>query len=52
MKTSLKTAFAQISLAAPKKWGARKFGAAPPSPPLTKLKRISSSSNNYVVLTF
>ena len=52
MKTSVKTDFAQIFSCCPKKMGARKFGAAPPSsppartPPLTKLK------SNYVVLTF
>ena len=64
MKTSLKTGFAQIFSCCPQKMGARKFGAGlqpPPPPPLAplartspvrKLKRISSSSSNYVVLTF
>ena len=54
MKTSFKTGFAQIFSCCPQKWGTRKFGAAPlaRTPPLTKLKRISSSSNNYLVLTF
>ena len=59
-----KLASPKFSLAAPK-IGARNFGAGlqppPPPPPIAplartspvrKLKRISSSSSNYVVLTF
>ena len=66
MKTSLKTGFAQIFSSCPKKmgvskifWGGEGGGCSPPpntplarTSPLTKLKRISSSSSNYVVLTF
>ena len=57
MKTSLKTGFAQIkfSCCPPKMGGYRKFeggGSPARTPPLAKLKRISSSSSNYVVLTF
>ena len=55
MKTSLKTGFAQIFSCCPPKMG----GCSPPCPPppahtprLTKLKRISSSSSDYVVPTF
>ena len=33
-------------------WGSPPFAPLARTPPLTKLKRISSSSNNYVVLTF
>ena len=62
MKTSLKTGVAQVLSCYPQKMGGSKIWgggtAAPPivflarTPPLTKLKRISSSSSNYVVLTF
>ena len=61
MNTSLKTGFAQFSLAAPPKWGAAEnLGEEAAAPlallartlPLAKLKMISSSSSNYVVLTF
>ena len=65
MNTSLKTGFAQIFSCCLPKMGAekkcRKFwgeeAAAPlallaRTPPLAKLKMISSSSSNYVVLTF
>ena len=53
MKTSLKTGFAQIFSCYPKEWGSAKiWGSSACTPPLTKLKRISSSSSNYVVLTF
>ena len=53
MKASLKTGFAQILSCCPPKMG----GCSPPRPPgpyptLTKLRRISSSSSDYVVLTF
>ena len=33
-------------------WGSPPFAPLARTPPLTKLKRISSSSSNYVVLTF
>ena len=60
MKTSIKTGFAQIFFCYPKKMGVCENlrlrggggGTAACTPPLTKLKRISSSSSNYVVLTF
>ena len=61
MKTSLKTDFAQIFSCRPLKMGGSNIWGGgcspPPSPPwpirpLNKLKRISSSSSNYVVLTF
>ena len=63
MKTSLKTGFAQIFPCCPPKMGARKFeaGLQPPSPPprppgpyipRKEIKKVSSSSSNYVVLTF
>ena len=54
MKTSLKTGFPQIFSCCPEKMG----GCSPPiaplarTPPLTKLKKINSSSSNYVLLTF
>ena len=58
MKTPLKTGFAQIFSCCPPKMGDSKIWGSPPfaplarTPLLTKLKRISSSSSNYVVLTF
>ena len=58
MKTPLKTGFAQIFSCCPQKIGDSKIWGSPPfaplarTPLLTKLKRISSSSSNYVVLTF
>ena len=55
MKTSLKTGFApDFLLLPPKLGGGAAAPLAPPArtPPLTKLKRISSSSSDYVVLTF
>ena len=61
MKTSLKLASPKFSLVAPQKWGLENLGRGGCSPPiaslartplLTKLKRISSSLSNYVVLTF
>ena len=58
MKTSLKTGVAQIFSCCLQKLGARKFGAALPLypagrySPFNETKRISSSSRNYVVLTF
>ena len=58
MKTSFKTGFAPIfscclqKLGGSKIWGSPPFAPLARTPPLTKLKRISSSSNNYVVLTF
>ena len=61
MKTSLKTGSAQIFSCCLQKLGGSKIWGSPPSPPiaplartppLRKLKRISSSSSNYVVLTF
>ena len=64
MKTSLKTGAAQIFSCSPQNTGELENfsgvgGGLQPlhrpmacTPPLTKLKRISSSSSNYVVLTF
>ena len=58
MKASLKTGSAQIfscclqKLGGSKIWGSPPFAPLARTPPLTKLKRISSSSSNYVVLTF
>ena len=63
MKTSLKTGAAQIFSCCPQNTGELEnlpgVGGLQPlhrpmacTPPLTKLKRISSSSSNYVVLTF
>ena len=63
MKTSLKTGFAQIFSCVPLKNGGSKIWggpAVPPPPhrppgrtsPVRKLKSISSSPSNYVVLTF
>ena len=58
MKTSLKTGSAEIfscclqKLGGSKIWGSLPFAPLARTPHLTKLKRISSSSNNYVVLTF
>ena len=62
MNTSLKTGFAQIFSCCPpqngglpKIWGeeaAAPLALVARTPPLTKLKMISSSSSNYVVLTF
>ena len=58
MKTSSKTGFAQIfsctlpKMGGSKIWGSPSFAPLTRTPPLTKLQRISSSWNNYVVLTF
>ena len=55
MKTSSKTGFAQIFPCCPPKMGGCSPPRPPPparTPPLTKLKRISSSPSDYVVLTF
>ena len=58
MKTSLKTGFAQIFSCCPQKMGESKIWGSPPfaplarTPLLTKLKRMSSSSSDYVVPTF
>ena len=53
MNTSLKTGFAQIFSCCPAKMGGLQPPSSPgPYTPLTKLKRISSSSSDYVVLTF
>ena len=58
MKTSLKIGSAQIFSCCLQKLGGLKIWGSPPfaplarTPPLTELKRITSSSNNNVVLTF
>ena len=50
MKTSLKTGVAQVLSCYPPKMGGSKIWGGGTAAP--KLKRISSSSSNYVVLTF